>query len=81
MPLGAVGVGLALLLFFCLLKTVVAARTSAGARLMPIAALYGAALPGEPLAVRALGGLAPILIGVAGVSGAFGDRLTPPPGA
>ena len=70
--LGAVGTGLALLLFFRLIKTVGATRTSTVAYLVPVAALlYGVVLLGEPLTARALLGLALILAGVAGVSGAF----------
>lgn len=73
MLIGAVGTGLALLLFFRLIKIVGPTRTSTVAYLVPVAALlYGVALLGEPLTVRALCGLALILAGVAGVSDAFG---------
>lgn len=72
MLIGAVGTGLALLLFFRLIKTVGPTRTSTVAYLVPVALLYGVALLGEPLTVRALCGLALILAGVAGVSDAFG---------
>jgi drug/metabolite transporter (DMT)-like permease len=72
MLLGAVGTGLALLLFFRLIRTVGATRTSTVAYLVPVAALlYGVLLLGEPLTARAVVGLALILAGVAGVSGIF----------
>lgn len=82
--LGVVGTGLALLLFFRLIKTVGATRTSTVAYLVPVAALlYGVVLLGEPLTARALGGLALILVGVATVSGVFRSANRPqeaPPG-
>jgi len=80
--LGTVGTGLAAIVFFTLLDRVGATRTSTVAYLVPVAALvYGILFLGEPLMIRALGGLALILAGVVGVSGAFprrsGDRKAP----
>lgn len=70
--LGVVGTGLALLVFFHLIASVGATKTSTVAYLVPVAALlYGVLLLGEPLTVGAVAGLALILAGVVAVSGLF----------
>lgn len=70
--LGTLGTGLAAVIFFTLLARVGATRTSTVAYLVPVAALfYGVVFLDEPLTARAIGGLALILVGVAGVSGVF----------
>lgn len=70
--LGAGGTGIAYLLYFGLLARVGATRTSTVAYLMPIVALfYGAVFLDEAFTWRALVGLALILGGVAGVTGAL----------
>lgn len=82
--LGAGGTGVAYLLYFGLLARVGATRTSTVAYLMPaIALFYGAVFLDEPFTGRALVGLALILAGVAGVTGALRLpkrlRREPPP--
>ncbi len=70
--LGAGGTGIAYLLYFGLIARVGATKTSTVAYLMPaIALFYGAVFLGEIFTLRALVGLALILAGVAGVTGAL----------
>ncbi len=70
--LGVGGTGIAYLLYFGLLAQVGATRTSTVAYLMPVVALlYGAMFLDEAFTLRALVGLALILGGVAGVTGAL----------
>lgn len=80
--LGAGGTGIAYLLYFGLIARVGATKTSTVAYLMPaIALFYGAVFLGEAFTLRALVGLALILAGVAGVTGALRlpKRLRRPP--
>lgn len=68
--LGVIGTGLSLLIYFRLINNVGATRTSTVTYLVPMWALvYGALLLGEGISLRALLGLALILLGVSGVSG------------
>ncbi len=70
--LGVGGTGIAYLLYFGLIARVGATKTSTVAYLMPVVALfYGAVFLDETFTLRALVGLALILGGVAGVTGAL----------
>ena len=76
--LEAGGTGIAYLLYFGLIARIRATRTSTVAYLMPaIALFYGAVFLGEAFTLHALLGLALILAGVAGVTGAL-RRPGPP---
>jgi len=69
--LGVGGTGIAYILLFVLLERLGAVKMSTITYLLPATALlYGAVLLGEEVTVRALAGLALILAGVAGVTGA-----------
>ena len=73
--LGVIGTGFSLLIYFRLIASVGATRTSTVTYLVPVwALLYGALLLGEPVTARSVLGLILILAGVAGVSG-MGGRL------
>jgi drug/metabolite transporter (DMT)-like permease len=70
--LGVGGTGIAYILLFVLLERLGAVKMSTITYLLPATALlYGAVLLGEEVTVRALVGLALILAGVAGVTGAI----------
>lgn len=78
--LGAVGTGIAYLLYFQLIARVGATRTTMVTYLLPAMALfYGALLLGEEVTPRAVIGLALILAGIAGVTGVVRwPRRAPP---
>lgn len=80
--LGAIGTGLSLLIYFRLIASVGATRTSTVTYLVPIWALvYGALLLGEDISARSLLGLALILLGISGVSGIVRLPRRRPPAA
>ncbi len=73
--LGALGSGLAYLLYFALISSAGAARAILVTYLVPAFALaYGAVLLDEPLTASALGGLALVLLGTALATGALHRR-------